>query len=130
MMTVEDRMKDLIIKQYGTMKNFTDAIGIPNSTFANILRRGVGNANVLTIIKICQALHISTDDLAQGKIVPVARSEPDPVKIEYIFDELKQTLLNGDNLTIDGKPATAAEIMMLVNMIDATLQTIKKQRMM
>lgn len=51
-MTVEDRLKDLIIKQYGTMKNFTDAIGIPNSTFANILRRGVGNANVLTIIKI------------------------------------------------------------------------------
>lgn len=129
-MTTEEKLKNYILSKHRSIREFTQSIGMPYSTMTTILKKGVNNANVLTIIKICQALNISTDDLAQGKIVPVARSAPEPTKIEYIFDELKQTLLNGDNLTIDGKPATAAEIMMLVNMIDATLQTIKKQRMM
>ena len=127
-MNVEDRLRDLIIKQYGTMKEFTDHIGIPNSTFANILRRGVKNANVLTIIKICQALRISTDALAEGMIVPLERKVSTPTKIEDIFDEVKQQLLNADNLTIDGEQATEAEIMLLVNTLDMALQINKKQR--
>jgi DNA-binding Xre family transcriptional regulator len=128
-MNVEERLKELIIKQYGTMKDFTDHIGIPNSTFANILRRGVQNANVLTIIKICQALEISTDDLAQGKIVPLKREKTPKTKIEDIFDDVKQQLLNAQNLTIDDEPATADEIMFLVNTLDVALQINKKQRM-
>ena len=127
-MTVEERLKELIIKQYGTMKDFTDHIGIPNSTFANILRRGVQNANVLTIIKICQALEISTDDLAEGKIVPLKRSEADPESIENLFEDLKQKLLNGGNLTINNKPATEADIMFFVNTLDVALQINKKQK--
>lgn len=127
-MNVEDRLRDLIIKQYGTMKEFTDHIGIPNSTFANILRRGVKNANVLTIIKICQALQISTDALAEGMIVPLERQVSTPTRIEDIFDEVKQQLLNADNLTIDGEQATEAEIMFLVNTLDVALQINKKQR--
>lgn len=128
-MNVEERLKELIIKKYGTMKDFTDHIGIPNSTFANILRRGVQNANVLTIIKICQALEISTDDLAAGKIVPLKREEAPKTRIEDIFDDVKQQLLNAQNLTIDDEPATADEIMLLVNTLDVALQINKKQRM-
>lgn len=128
-MTVEERLKDLILKQYGTMKNFTDHIGVPNSTFANILRRGVQNANVVTIIKICQALGISTDDLAEGRIVALNRSEKAPTKIEDLFDELKRQLLNADNLTLADLPATAEEIMLLVNNLDVSLEVIKKKRM-
>ena len=127
-MNVEERLKELIVNQYGTMKDFTDHIGVPNSTFANILRRGVKNANVLTIIKICQALGISTDDLAEGRIVPLERPNSVPTKIEDIFADVKQQLLNADNLTIDGEQATEAEIMFLVNTLDVALQINKKQR--
>lgn len=127
-MTVEERLKELIIKEYGTMKEFTDHIGIPNSTFANILRRGVQNANVLTIIKICQALNISTDDLAEGKIVPLTRSEAVPTKIEDLFDELKRQLLNANNLTLSDLPATADEIMLLVSTLDVVLEVTKKKQ--
>lgn len=129
-MTTEEKLKYYILSKYRSIREFTQSIEMPYSTMTTILKKGVNNANVLTIIKICQALNISTDDLADGKIVPLARSEPEPTKVEYIFDDLKRTLLNGDNLTIDDKPATAAEIMMLVNMIDVVLQTIKKQRNM
>lgn len=127
-MNVEERLKEMIIKQYGTMKDFTDHIGIPNSTFANILRRGVQNANVLTIIKICQALEISTDDLAEGRIVPLKRPEAQPEKIEDLFEEVKQKLLNADNLTINDEPASEAEIMYLVNTLDLALQISIKQK--
>lgn len=127
-MNVEERLKEMIIKQFGTMKDFTDHIGIPNSTFANILRRGVQNANVVTIIKICQALEISTDDLAEGRIVPLKRPEATPERIEDIFEEVKQKLLNADNLTINEEPATDAEIMYFVNTLDAALLISKKQK--
>ena len=127
-MNVEERLKEMIIKQFGTMKDFTDHIGIPNSTFANIMRRGVKNANVLTIIKICQALEISTDDLAEGRIVPLKRPEATPERIEDIFEEVKQKLLNADNLTINEEPATEAEIMYFVNTLDAALLISKKQK--
>jgi DNA-binding Xre family transcriptional regulator len=123
-------MKELIIKNYGTMKDFTDEIGIPNSTFANILRRGVQNANVLTIIKICQALNISTDDLAEGRIVSLVRSEAAPTAIEDVFDSVKQQLLNANNMTLVGIPATADEIMLLVTTLDVLLEVIKKRRLL
>lgn len=126
-MTVENRLKELILKKFGTMKDFTDHIGIPNSTLANILRRGVNNANVLTIIKICQALDISTDDLAEGKIVPLPRSESTPTSIEDLFDDLKQQLMNADCLTLDGDPVSLDEIALLVSTLDVALEVTKKQ---
>ena len=42
---------------------------MPNSTLDNIFRRGVLNSSVTNIIKICNALEISADELADGKIV-------------------------------------------------------------
>ena len=127
-MTVEERLKELIIKQYGTMKDFTDHIGIPNSTFANILRRGVQNANVLTIIKICQALEISTDDLAAGRIVPLTRSETTPTKVEDLFTEIREILLNADSLTIQNRPATDNEVKLLIILLDAALEVVMKHK--
>ena len=129
-MTVEERLKDLIIRQYGTMKDFTDHIGIPNSTFANILRRGVQNANVLTIIKICQALGISTDDLAEGRIVPVNRPVSEPTSIEDIIEDTKQKLLNGGNLTLDGQPASANDIYAIISALEVSLEVGKKHSLM
>jgi len=127
-MNVEERLKELIIKQYGSIKDFTDHIGIPNSTFANILRRGIMNANVHTIIKVCKALNISTEELAEGKIVPLDQpKQEDPKDIEDLLDDVKNTLLNSSNLTISGVPATPADILSLVNSMEITIEVWKKQ---
>lgn len=127
-MTVEERLKEMIIKKYGTMKDFTDIIGVPNSTFANIMRRGVNNANVLTIIKICQALDISTDSLAEGKIVPNKPQPAEQTKIEEIIDTAKQKLLNGGHLTLDDKPVNQMEVLQIVNALDAVVEVAKRNR--
>lgn len=68
-MTIEQELKALIVKRYGSAKNFALEINMPNSTLDNIFRRGVLNSSVTNIIKICNALEISADELADGKIV-------------------------------------------------------------
>ena len=44
-------------------------MGMPYSTMDSIFKRGVANASVINIIKICETLGINTDDLAKGEIV-------------------------------------------------------------
>ena len=69
MVSVENELKNLIIDRYGNVKAFALSIGLPNSTLDSIFRRGVLKSSVTNIIKICDALDISADELAKGKIV-------------------------------------------------------------
>lgn len=126
-MRIEEQLKDLIIKKYGTQKNFTESIGIANSTFSNILRRGIINANVLTIIKICKGLGIDPEALADGRIVFVEHNEEKPTSVEDVLDQMKHTLMNSSALTINGVPATPADIYALVNAMDITIEVWKNQ---
>ena len=50
------------------MKAFSEKIELPNSTIDSIFRRGVNNASITNIIKICKALEISADALADGRL--------------------------------------------------------------
>ncbi len=126
-MTIEERLRELILKRYGTLKNFTSVISISNSTFSNIIRRGIMNANVLTIIKICKELNIDAEALSEGRIVPVDHIEEEPTAIEDVIDSMKQTLLNSPVMTIDGYQATAQQITSLVNSIEITYEVWKNQ---
>ena len=69
-MSIEMELKNLILKKFGTVTNFSKFTGVPNSTLASIFQRGVLNANVLNMIMICNALAIDIDSLANGKIEP------------------------------------------------------------
>lgn len=67
-MTVEEELKELIISRYKSLRQFSIEIEMPYSTIDTMLKRGVGKAGILNVIKICQALAIDTDALADGKI--------------------------------------------------------------
>lgn len=67
-MTIEDELKELMIQKSGSVNRFSKLCGISQSTIATILNRGIKNANVQNIIKICQVLNISADELANGRI--------------------------------------------------------------
>lgn len=69
-MLVEDKLRELIIDRYGTVKNFSEKNNLKYSTVTTILTRGVLNANVKNVIEVCRALDISVDALAKGQIVP------------------------------------------------------------
>ena len=106
-MTIEQKLKDLILKRYHSIREFTIAIDIPYTTMDSIFRRGIGNSSVTNVIKICKALRISVDALADGEIVPIAPKrlyfEPkeDPIDIsdififfQYIFCTICRTIIN------------------------------------
>ena len=73
-MTVEERLKDLIIEKYGSVLSFSTYVKIPNTTIATILNRGIHKASIDNVLKICKALQISADELAKDKIVPIAEA--------------------------------------------------------
>lgn len=68
MKTVEEQLKELILSKYKSIREFSLLIDMPYSTLDSIFKRGIGNASVSNIIKICKALNISADGLSQGKI--------------------------------------------------------------
>lgn len=65
---IEEKLKNMIIEKSGSVKSFSAFINIPYTTLDSILKRGIDKANVLNIIKICNALNIDVDSLANGKI--------------------------------------------------------------
>lgn len=88
-MTIENELKELIISRYGTIKAFAVEIGMPNSTLDSIFRRGIQNASITNVIKICHQLNISTDQLCNGRIVP-SGDRPSAVccNFQIILDDL------------------------------------------
>lgn len=68
-MSTEEMLKNLILSRYKSIADFSDYCGIKYTTIMSILNRGVNNASITNIIKICQTLGISADELAAGNIV-------------------------------------------------------------
>ena len=54
----EEKLKQLILSRYSSVKYFAEENGMPYSTVRSILERGIMNANVENAIKICSALGI------------------------------------------------------------------------
>lgn len=107
MITIEEKLKNFILSQYHSLRDFTISAGIANSTFDSMMRRGIQNANVSNVIKVCNALHISADALAEGKIISITVTDnetptPDALPIEDVIKKLKTYLLSHD-LTLDGE---------------------------
>lgn len=76
-MTIEEELKELMIKKSGSVNKFSSDCGLSTSTVATIFTRGVNKTNINTIIKICQHLKISVDELANGRIVYLRETLPD-----------------------------------------------------
>ena len=67
-MTIEEQLKELIIKKSGSVNKFSLDNGLSTSTVATVFTRGISKTNINTIIKICKALNISADELSNGRI--------------------------------------------------------------
>lgn len=58
---LEEKIKNLIIERYGSIRQFALKIDIPYTTIDSILKRGIDNSNVSNVLKMCKALGISVD---------------------------------------------------------------------
>lgn len=94
-MTAEEILKEYILTKYKSVREFTMESGIPYSTMATILKRGIQNSGVTNIIRICKALDISADELAKGNIVPVPLEGSDKmISFQSFIDRTKADLSN------------------------------------
>lgn len=65
---IEIALKQLILAKYRSIREFSIDVDLPYSTIDTILKRGILNASVNNVIKICKTLNISVDLLARGII--------------------------------------------------------------
>ena len=129
-MTIEDQLKNLILSRYRSIREFVIAIDIPYTTMDSIFRRGIGNSSVSNVIKICKALGISADELAEGRIVPIiARSSSYRGKSKEIheyLDRFKTELASMGNLTLDGEPVDESTLEAIAQGIDVSYETVRR----
>lgn len=121
-MTTEERLKELITSRYRSLREFAQIIDMTPSTLDSMLKRGLDRATIGNIIKVCNELHISIDELANGRIVStVMIQRADEKDVIHILQRLRGDILTRDDLTLDGHPLTDMERMIMVNLIDAMI---------
>lgn len=124
-MTTEEKLKQLILSQYRSVREFTQKYDIPYSTMATIWKKGIKQTSITTMIKVCQALGISTDELIAGRITFVDE-KPEPTKVEDIIVQTKHLLLNTECLTLGDKPCDEATLQRLTNYLDVLVDAEKR----
>lgn len=131
-MTTEDKLKELILKRYNSIREFTISIDIPYTTMDSIFRRGIGNSSVSNVIKICKALGISVDALADGEIVPIKPRTINTVRHKFdvneILESTKDMLIHGGEITLDGSPIGKAGIESIIDAMDVGVEIAKKKK--
>ena len=103
---LEDKLKNLIIEKFGSVRQFAMKIDIPYTTVDSILKRGIDNSNVGNVLKICKALNISIDYLLESKEIQSNNVLQDSNnealkrnKQEYNFGDIKVTLSKNGKIT-------------------------------
>ena len=84
----EEKLKQLILSRYSSVKSFAEENGMPYSTVRSILERGIMNANVENAIKICSALGIRPEIFSP--LLEIFKGESDILPIYNRLEELRQ----------------------------------------
>lgn len=92
-MSIEEELKALMIKKFGSVNKFSHENGLSTSTVATIFTRGINKTNINTIIKICQALQISADELSNGRITYLSEVAHPLIEFEKLSDDNQKRLL-------------------------------------
>ncbi|RAI79705.1 XRE family transcriptional regulator [Macrococcoides goetzii] len=79
-MSKEEQLKILMEKKSGSIKAFAKEIDLPYTTIRSILERGIYNAKVENVIKICKGLNIKTEDILNS-------DTQTPTEVDYIREE-------------------------------------------
>lgn len=58
-MTKTEKLKNIILSRYGSIREFSKIVGIPSTTLTSALDRDIGGMAVDRVIKICDALDLN-----------------------------------------------------------------------
>ena len=132
-MSIEDRVKELILKRYHSVREFTIVNDIPYTTIHSIFKRGIGNSSVNNVIKICKALGISADALADGEIVSIKERPLNPtnytelIDIKDVLNDAREALTHRGFVTLDGKPINKKGVESIIDAMEVGIEIAKKK---
>ena len=122
-MTIEEKLKAVILIRYNSIREFVLDIDMPYSTLNSLFLRGINNSSVSTVIKVCKALGISADALADGRIEYVKSKDiTDTVEIKEVLNHTKEILETSGFVTIDREKATPTEVEYFIEKIDELIE--------
>ena len=130
-METEEKLKELILSRYRSVLEFTKAAGIPYGTVRSIFDRGIMNSSVTTIIKVCQFLRISTDDLVMGRIVhsdPDQTIQQESVDIERTIIYFRQNTVDMNHYSLDGSDLSDREFSRIIDAVEIAVEMIRRDR--
>ena len=119
-MTIEEKVRAYILESYKSLHAFVKRVGLPYSTVDGMLKRGICTATVDNVIKVCKALNISVDDLAEGRLVPCDQNT------NAVKDIL--TRVRYEPLTLDSVPLSEAEQLILSTALEVAVGIVRRQR--
>lgn len=62
-MTREQKLRNMILDNYSSLRQFAIDVDIPYSTLMTLLSRDIGGASFDTVMQICKHLNIDPDNL-------------------------------------------------------------------
>ena len=127
-MTIEDKLKNLILEQYSSIREFTIKIDMAYSTLDSIFKRGIQNATLTNVLKICKGLHISADALANGDIEYEILPIDDEHELIDIIINFRCKLLSDQELTFNGEPADQDTVQTILDALEVGLTIAKRHK--
>ena len=128
-MTIEEKLKEMIIAEYGSLRQFTIQKDLSYTNVDSILRRGIKNATWTSVKNLCKALGISANELADDKIVPVTEEQNTSkiTDVETLILLFRQNNLLND-LTINDESLQQNEIEVLIDTLEIGIEIVKRNR--
>ena len=127
-MSIEEKLREYILSNYKSIREFVKVAGLPYTTMDGILKRGIANASIGNVLKICKALQISADELANGRIVPLSIDDKQNDRdIESIIKYKRQNV-EECRLTLDKKKLSPDEYGFILDGMEFSIEMIRKNR--
>ena len=120
---VETKLRDLIVEKYGSVLEFSKHVGLSNSTIASIISRGVPKAGIANILRICEELGISAEELSNGNIVFVTKAKKEIPSLEDQVDYIRRA-----DLTLGGQILTDSEKATVTDALNFAISMIRRNR--
>ena len=127
-MKLEEVLTDMMIKKSGSVKSFCEASGLKYTTALSILKRGVLTANIDHIILMCNALEISVDALAEGRIEEKKKRPAEENDLAIILERICQRAQTDTGLLFDGEPISRFEVGTTKKSIEFMLEVMRGGR--
>lgn len=127
---IDEKLKQYILSKYGSVQAFVNDTTLKYTTVLTILKRGVNNSNAQNVLEICRVLDISADELADGRITPLAdapKFDGEPMQVEDLRRLARimayQQMLVGK----EKEPLTPDDIQTVDDAIEIAIEMIKRR---